>query len=278
MLYDQRSSLSRYAYGLLASSRTNFSAAAAEQAIGVSHGAFLDAAERLQRRNALVNLRKGFYVVVPPRYSSWGAPPPDYYIDDLMRHEGHAYYVGLLMAGEMNGATHQAVMEYQVVTDARIPRIDAGGNRIIFFYRKDMQAVASGIEERMTRAGRMMVSSAALTALDILRYKRRSGGIDHKATVLVELAERIDPLQLADLSAKFEKPVVQRLGYMLEHLGLQALTTRMHEVLRKRGAFRWVELLPWMARPENSLFGFEPLERNSRWRVIARRMLDPDEV
>ena len=278
MLYDQRSPLSRYAYGLLSSSRTNFAAAEAEQAIGIGHGAFLDAAERLQRRNALVNLRKGFYVVVPPRFSSWGAPPPDYYIDDLMRHEGHAYYVGLLMAGEMNGATHQAVMEYQVVTDARIPRIDAGGNRIIFFYRKDMQAVASGIEERMTRAGRMMVSSAALTALDILRYKRRSGGIDHKATVLVELAERIDPLQLADLSAKFEKPVVQRLGYMLDYLGHQALTTRMHEVLRERGTFRWVELLPWMARPENSVFGFEPLERNSRWRVVARRMLDPDEV
>lgn len=68
MLYDKRSPLSRYAYELLASSRTNFAAIDEEKAIGVSHGAFLDAAERLQRRKALVNIRKGFYVVDPPEY------------------------------------------------------------------------------------------------------------------------------------------------------------------------------------------------------------------
>lgn len=278
MLYDQRSPLSRYAYGLLARSRTNFAAREAEQAIGIGHGAFLDAAERLQRNNSLVNLRNGFYVVVPPEYSSWGAPTPDYYIDDLMRHEGQPYYVGLLEAAAMHGATHQAVMEFQVVTCARIRRIDSGRNRIIFFYRKDMQAVSEGIEERTTRGGRMKISSPALTALDLLRYRRRSGGIDHKATVLLELAERIDPVQLADLSAKFEKPVVQRLGYMLDRLGHRALTTRMHETLRNRGAFPWVELLPWMVRPENSIFGFEALERDSRWRVVARRIPEPDEL
>ena len=278
MLYDQRSPLSQYAYGLLASSRTGFAAADAEQAIGVGHGAFLDAAERLQRRKALVNIRKGFYVVVPPEFSSWGAPSPDYYIDDLMRHEGQPYYVGLLEAGAMHGATHQAVMEFQVVTCARLPSIIAGGTRIEFYYRKGLDDVASGIEERTTRAGRMLISSPALTALDLLRYRRGSGGIDHNATMLLELAERIDPLQLAELSTKVEKSVVQRLGYMMDRLELQALTTRMHEALRNRGAYSWVELLPWMARPENSVFGFEPLEKDTRWRVVARRIPEPDDV
>lgn len=275
MLYDQRSHLSRYARGLLADNRTAFAAADAEQAIGIGHGAFLDAAERLQRRNALVNLRKGFYLVVPPMFESWGAPSPDYYIDDLMRHEGQAYYVGLLMAGAMHGATHQAVMEFQIVTNGRIRRIDASGNRIVFYHRKNMEAVAAGIEERVTHAGRMMISSAALTALDLLRYQRGSGGIDHVATMLVDLAETIDPLQLAELSTKFEKPMVQRLGYMLDRLGHQELTTPMHEAMRERGSFRWVELLPWMAREPD--FAFEPLEKDVRWRVVARRLPEPDE-
>lgn len=275
MLYDQRSHLSRYARGLLADNRTAFAAADAEQAIGIGHGAFLDAAERLQRRNALVNLRKGFYLVVPPMFEAWGAPSPDYYIDDLMRHEGQAYYVGLLEAGAMHGATHQAVMEFQVVTNGRIRRIDAGGNRIVFYHRKDMEAVAAGIEERVTRAGRMMISSAALTALDLLRYQRGSGGIDHVATMLVDLAETIDPLQLAELSTKFEKPMVQRLGYMLDRLGHQELTTPMHEAMKERGSFRWVELLPWMAREPD--FAFEPLEKDVRWRIVARRIPEPDE-
>ena len=96
MLHDRRSALSGYVSGLLSTGRTVFTADEAEQALGVGHGAFLDAAERLQRRRALLNLRQGFYVVVPPQYASWGAPPPAWYIDALMRREGQAYYVGLL--------------------------------------------------------------------------------------------------------------------------------------------------------------------------------------
>jgi hypothetical protein len=82
--------------------------------------------------------------VVPPQYLSRGAPPPSWYIDDLMRHEGHSYYVGLLKAAELRGATHQAVMEFQVVTDKRIPKIHAGRSIISFVYRKDFVARAHG--------------------------------------------------------------------------------------------------------------------------------------
>nr|WP_245488732.1 type IV toxin-antitoxin system AbiEi family antitoxin [Rhizobium ruizarguesonis] len=39
-----------------------------------------------------------------------------------MRHEGNSYYVGLLKAAELHGATHQAVMEFQVVAAKRLPR------------------------------------------------------------------------------------------------------------------------------------------------------------
>ena len=126
MLHDQRSALSRYVSSLLSSGRTVFTAEEAEQTLGVGHGAFLDAAERLQRRKALVNPRQGFYVVVPPQYASWGAPPPAWYIDALMRHESQAYYVGLLKAAELHGATHQAVMEFQVISAKRFPKIRVG--------------------------------------------------------------------------------------------------------------------------------------------------------
>ncbi|WP_246804365.1 hypothetical protein [Mesorhizobium mediterraneum] len=62
-------------------------------------GAFLDAAERLQRRKALLSPRQGFYIAVSPQFASWGAPPP-WYIDPLMRFERQQYYVGLLKAAE----------------------------------------------------------------------------------------------------------------------------------------------------------------------------------
>ena len=274
MVHDQRSALSGYVSGLLSAGRTVFTAGEAEQALGVGHGAFLDAAERLQRRKALLNPRQGFYVVVPPQYASWGAPPPAWYIDALMRREGQAYYVGLLKAAELHGATHQAVMEFQVVTAKRLPRIRAGRSMIVFYFRKDMEAVTVGIEDRKTDTGTMKVSSAALTALDLLRYPQASGGMDNIATVLSDLGRKIDREQLAALSVVVERPVVQRLGYLLDHLGRDELTGPMLESLGARGSLPWTELDRQEARDPD--FASEPLQRDVRWRIIARRMPQVD--
>ena len=275
MLHDQRSALSRYVSSLLSSGRTVFTAEEAEQTLGVGHGAFLDAAERLQRRKALVNPRQGFYVVVPPQYASWGAPPPAWYIDALMRHESQAYYVGLLKAAELHGATHQAVMEFQVISAKRFPKIRVGRNLIVFYFRKELEAVTEGIEGRKTDTGTMKLSSATLTALDLLRYPQASGGIDNVATVLSDLGQRIDPEQLAALSAQVERPVVQRLGHLLEHLGHDALTGPMLKTLQARGSLPWTELDRQEARDPD--FAPEPRERDPRWRVIVRRVPELDE-
>ena len=85
MLHDKRSALSSHVSSLLASGRTVFTAEEAERALGVGRGAFLDAAERHQRRKALLSPRQGFYIVVPPQHASWGAPPPAWYIDALIQ-------------------------------------------------------------------------------------------------------------------------------------------------------------------------------------------------
>ena len=274
MIHDRRSALSSYVSGLLSAGRTVFTAEEAEQALGVGHGAFLDAAERLQRREALLNPRQGFYVVVPPQYASWGAPPPTWYIDALMLREDPAYYVGLLKAAELHGATHQAVMEFQVVTAKRLPRIRAGRSLIVFYFRKDMEAVRAGVEDRKTDTGTMKISSAALTALDLLRYPQASAGIDNVATVLSDLGQKIDPEQLATLSARLERPVVQRLGYLLEHLGHDALTGPMLDTLRTRGSLPWTELDRQEARDPN--FAPEPRQRDLRWCIIVRRVPQVD--
>ena len=274
MIHDRRSALSSYVSGLLSAGRTVFTAEEAEQALGVGHGAFLDAAERLQRREALLNPRQGFYVVVPPQYASWGAPPPTWYIDALMHREDPAYYVGLLKAAELHGATHQAVMEFQVVTAKRLPRIRAGRSLIVFYFRKDMEAVRAGVEDRKTDTGTMKISSAALTALDLLRYPQASAGIDNVATVLSDLGQKIDPEQLATLSARAERPVVQRLGYLLEHLGHDALTGPMLDTLRTRGSLPWTELDRQEARDPD--FAPEPRQRDLRWCIIVRRVPQVD--
>lgn len=255
MLSDHRSNLSGFLNGLLSAGRVAFTAEDAKQALNVEHGAFLDAAERLQRRKLLQKPRQGFYVIVPPQYLSWGAPPTAWYIDALMRNEGQAksYHVGLLKAAELHGATHQAVMELQIVTSKRLPVSRYGRSRIVFYHRKDFDTVSAGIEDGKTDTGRMKISSAALTALDLLRYPRTSGGIDNIATVLSDLAHKIEPRQLAALSAQVERLVVQRLGHLLEFLGYDELVDPMMDTLHERGSLLWTELDRHAARENATL-------------------------
>ena len=275
MIHDRRLTLSSYASCLLSEGRIVFSAGEAERALGIRRGAFLDAAERLQRRKRLIKPRRGFYVVVPPQYASWGAPPPSWYIDDLMRHGGRPYYVGLLKAAELHGATHQAVMEFQVITDKRLSKIHAGRVLIAFYYRKDLKTVLNGIEDRKTDTGKMRVSSVELTALDLVRYSHAAGGMDNIVTVLTDLGPKLRPQELAELSSAVERPVIQRLGYLLDCLGHEDRTSPLFNTLSGCGAFPWVELDSKETRhPE---FTLPPQERNERWRVIVRRPPEIDE-
>lgn len=275
MIQVERLALSNYASGLLAVGRGVFSADEALREIGISRGAFLDAAERLQRRGQLIRPRRGFYVVVPPQHATTGAPPPEWYIDALMRHEKRPYYVGLLAAAAAHGASHQAAMEFQVVTDKLLPSIEAGRTRIVFSYRKDMAAVAAGIEDRKTQSGYMKLSSPELTALDLVRYPQSGAGLDNIATVLSELAERLQPEKLASLSGAFEKTVVQRLGYLLGRLGHRKIAEQMFVALSVRGPLPWVELDPKQAGDPD--LSPPPSERDDRWRVIVRRPPEIDE-
>ena len=274
MIAQRRSALFKYVDGLRASGRIAFTAAEAEQALGVRHRAFLDSAQRLQRQRILARPRQGFYVIVPPRYTHWGAPPPACYIDALMRDAGQPYYVGFLKAGEHYGATHQAVMEFQVVTQKRHPEIYAGRSRIAFYYCKDLEPLRPGIVARRTETGTMQVSSPELTALDILRYPQASGGLDNVATVLRDMGERLDRARLALLSRAMPKPVVQRAGHLLERTGFAALTGPMLRELKRRGQALWVEL----DRRETRDPDFTPdvLERDPRWHVVVRRAPELD--
>lgn len=275
MVSVRRSSLTSFVRELQSAGRIVFSADEAAKALRIGRGAFLDAAERLQRSGYLVNPRRGFYIVVPPQFFAWGAPPPPWYIDDLMRHEGRPYYVGLLKAAELHGATHQAVMEFQVVTDKRLPEISIGRSILAFYYRKEMNLIAPGVESRKTETGQMKVSSVELTALDLLRYRRAAGGLDNIVTVLSELAPKVDAKKLAALSASFERPVVQRLGYLLDQLHYRKRAESLLKSLSRNGSLEWVELDP----TENGKgdLASEPVERDDRWRVIVRRVPEGDE-
>jgi predicted transcriptional regulator of viral defense system len=228
----------------------------------------------LQRRGHLLRPKTGFYVIVPSQYLSWGAPPPTWYIDAMMRFLDRPYYVGLLKAAELHGAAHQAVMEFQVVTSRQLRPITAGRSRIVFYVRKSLDAVRSDIQPYKTEAGQMQLASPELTAWDLLRYPHASGGLDHIATVLSDLGAKLQPNRLAALAPAFDTASLQRMGYVLDRLGHHAPAYALGPIFAAAKP-AWVELDP--ADASNPDFAPDVLERDGRWRVVVRRQLEADQ-
>jgi len=187
-------------------------------ALRISEAALNKAVQRLVARNRLAVPRRGFYVIVPIEYRQAGAPPPDWYIGDLMAFSGRGYYVGLLSAASLHGAAHQQPQEFQVVTGGQLRPVAAGRGRIRFFRKRGMESTP--VVDVKTETGMMRVSTPEATALDLLRYLDAAGQLGHAATVLAELAEKMDPARTVE-AARLDGnlPNAQRLGFLLDLVG-----------------------------------------------------------
>lgn len=93
---------------------------------GPSAEAVNKALQRLERRGRLAKIKKYFYVIIPLEYSKSGGLPPSWYIDDLMKALKQPYYVGLLSAAALHGASHQQPQEFQVFSDRFIRSLHRG--------------------------------------------------------------------------------------------------------------------------------------------------------
>ena len=225
-------SLGSFVDDLQATGTYTFSLAGLRTALVVSEIAAANAVRRLKERGRLVSPRRGFYVIVPMEYRASGSPPPSWFIDDLMRFLGQPYYVGLLSAALLHGASHQQPMVFQVVTDRPTRSATAGRSRIE--YHVSRQVNGSDVTEMQTETGSMRVSAPETTAFDVVRYPSACGGWSNVATVLAELAERLDPQRLAAVAGGMKTPEVQRLGYLLDQAGHPRLADPLLRTLAAR--------------------------------------------
>jgi predicted transcriptional regulator of viral defense system len=71
---------------------------------------------RLSEKEKVVSIFRGYYIIIPPQHAAKGVLPPAMFIDGLMKFLERKYYVGLLNAAALHGASHQQPQEYFVVT------------------------------------------------------------------------------------------------------------------------------------------------------------------
>jgi predicted transcriptional regulator of viral defense system len=86
-----------------------------KEATGLDGNALKKALWRMEDRNRIRMIRRGFYVIVPLEYSRTRVIPAEWFIADLMKFMDQLYYVGLLSAAAIYGAAHQQPQEFHVV-------------------------------------------------------------------------------------------------------------------------------------------------------------------
>lgn len=251
---------------LAASGRHHFTTAEMRTALGVSETATRLSLGRLARKGLIASPARGFYVILPPEYRRFGCLPADQFVPDLMTRRETPYYAALLSAAQYHGAAHHRPQVFQVAVAQNRRAISCGSVRVSFVVRKRLAEVP--VQEFNTPRGTVRVSSAEATAVDLVGYARRIGGLDMAATVLAELAEEIDPALLAAAAETAPIPWSQRLGYLLDLVGAGAKALPLKAYVHGR-ARDTVPLLPGVPDARG-------MPRSDDWRLRINTEVDPD--
>lgn len=236
--------------------------------LGITESAFNRTATRLVSKKRIFSPTSGLFIIVPLEYQKAGAPPASWFIDILMRVHEQPYYVGLLSAASLHGAAHQQPQEFQVITDRPLRPITSERELISFFTKKFPQKTPTTTIQVPT--GSIVVSTAEATALDLIRYSKSMGSLNHTATVLTELIEQMQARKLLTtvIETHSELSTVQRLGVILDQIGASSLGEPMREWLEKQKP-RFILLRPNL--PAKSA------PKNTKWKVTMNDTIEIDE-
>ena len=215
---------------------------------------------------------RGFYVVVPEEYRLWEAVPQEVYLDKMMQYLGRQYYVSLLSAAERHSAAHQAPMGFQVIVEPPVLR-DKVREGYVIRYSERKQIPMQYVERREVPTGWLNVSCPELTAVDLIAYQEHVGGLTRAATVLEELAQKVDfSKQGPDFVKLASIPVFQRLGYLLDFV------LEEHEVAEGLYGLMREEGLKMKAVPLRMGVATDGADVDKKWKVIVNQEIDIDEL
>jgi predicted transcriptional regulator of viral defense system len=223
---------------------------------------------RLVQRKEIVKLRKGFYLIIPPRYQNVGKIPLQLYVDKLFIFLERDYYVGLFTAAAVHGASHQRIQQDYIITiPPTLTDVDKGKNKLRFLKTENLPE--KNIIEKKSDAGLYKISSPALTAVDLVHYHPKIGGMNRMLANLEELSQEIGIEDLDQLLSWYpHKSTLQRFGYLMEQLNAsESITSKIFKSLQKE-PFYSVLLTPKK--------GVKAGKTGNRWKVDVNIKLESD--
>jgi len=223
--------------------------------------------DRLKRKGEIVNIRRGFYTILPPEYQNMGVIPVDFYIDELMKYISKIYYVGLYSAAMYHGAAHQQPQEFYVITQSPKPRKIKNDVFLINFSEKK-NFPQYGIEEKKTETGYFKISNKELTFLDLIYFEQSIGGYSRIVAILEELTESLNLLKMKEVVKNdFPTSTFQRAGYIAENILYNEKLAAIFET-------KLAKLNPKTVLLKSS--GEKIGERDDKWKVIINIQIDSD--
>lgn len=159
----------------------------------------------------------GAYVIVRPEYRQLGAPPPSWFIDELMRRAEVDYCVGLLSAAALHGAGDQRPQVFQVLVASPMAPARVGKLAIEFVHRERVQIFDA--HPMNTETGTMAVATPEATVFDLAEFFERCGGRAAVIAVYEDLLDNIDTDVLVQTSAHYPARVVEQTATLIGEAG-----------------------------------------------------------
>jgi predicted transcriptional regulator of viral defense system len=156
-------------------------------------------------------------------------------------------------------------MAFQIITDTAERDVEVGRVRIEFHVSNLVEGAAT--ERVQTETGSMIVSTPETTALDLVRFPAACGYWNNIATVLAELAEKLDADKLVADATRVARSDAQRLGWLLELVEKNDLADALENALEGQ------RLLP---TPLTSARDCADAPLDPRWRVLVNDEVEPD--
>lgn len=258
--------LEEYIDSVRAKGRYAFTLEELKDKLDVTDKAILQNLYRLKLKNKIVQIRKGFYTILPAEYSRYGIIPSNMYLDDMMQSLNRKYYLGLISAAAIHGASHQQSMETFVITEKPALR-DIKNKKLKINFLVKNEWNKEDIKQVKTEAGYINVSSPELTALDLLYYVDKLG-MNRVITILKELVEVIKPNILAKTAKNYSQTAaVQRLGYLLEYeLDNEKLSQVIYSTIADKKGTN-IPLMPGKNKKGNTY---------TKWRIINNIKIESD--
>ncbi len=223
---------------------------------------------RLTEKNEVLNLRHGFYIIIPPRYQNLMKLPIHLYVEKLFTVLNKEYYVGLFSAASVYGASHQKIQQDYILTVPPALRdIDKGKNKLRFIKTENWPE--GNIIEKKSEAGNYKISSPALTAVDLVQHHSKIGGLNRILANIEELSQEITKDDLMQLLSWYpHKSSLQRFGFLIDYLEINNFISDEIFNKLKEDAFYSILLSPKK--------GIKAGKTGNRWKVDVNIKLEND--